>query len=336
MMQTLYIAIGLAAAATAAPLLYLRLFRVNIPRMSRRFYTDSTELYAQRFPLILRAFLTGNNGAVSPFCRMNDLRQKLERQIAPFYKGFAYEGTGMGFGARASLLPKPGQAFEKWISELDERHIYQYYVGLGWFLRIRYGFRTRAYRKWMASLNPQYALIVFDGVGFKTALFQYATTKRIWESFASFPPNHQRVCYQGMGRAIWFIKRFDLAQAMDEIGKWPSDFRCDAYSGLGLAVAYSFFDKLSYAGQAEREIPALYRAAFRQGMAFGWEARKLQNDSFWQEQLAKFTDSVTDRTEMYVSLVHKARQKLDNAGNANEGYYTRWMDETRLLMERVD
>ncbi len=321
------------AAVMLFPYLYLRLFHVNIPRMQRRFRGSGRNFFSRRFPLILHAFLTGNNRAAAPIYDADELSRSLDRDFDAFYRGFAYEGTGLAFGARAWLRPKPGRHFEYQMHRLAPKYLYQYYVGLGWFLHMRYGFRFGGYRRWLRTLDPRYAAIVFDGVGFKTFLFQYLQNKEVVRKFSRFDRHYQRVCFQGAGRALWFLHEFDLNKAIAEIQYLPSAYRQDVYSGLGLAVAYSIFDNMAFSEHAETQVPACYRLAFRQGLAFGWEARRLQDRDYWEQQIDKQSPSRSWRAERCVKAVHQAREMLDADGaGANDQYYARWMDETRIRM----
>lgn len=316
-------------------LLYLRLFHVNIPRMLLRFETSERySAYNVRFPNILDAFLGGNNRVIRPVIRMSGVRKFLETSDV-FYKGFAYEGTGMGFGAKASLWPGKGRRFESYIRQLDPNYLYQYYVGLGWWLHLRYHFRFRGYRKWLSTLDPRYASIVFDGVGFKTALFNLQLRAGVDAQFSAFPHDYIRVCYQGFGRGIWFAAKFQIDEAIEIISRVPEPFRKDAYSGLGLAIAYSFFDNIIFAFDAVLCVPVDDRTAFRQGIAFGWEARQLQDKTYWKRQLDKYPTDIADRARRYITYVHVAEQMLDYNDYTTQ-YYTRWMDGTRALIEKGD
>ncbi|PZD95719.1 hypothetical protein DNH61_12285 [Paenibacillus sambharensis] len=319
--------------AIAAPLLYLRLFQVNIPRMTRRFHFPENLLYSTRFPIILRAFLSGNNRVIRPFLRLQKVRASLESED-PFYKGFAYEGTGMGFGAKASLWPGRGRRFERYIRELDPLYLYQYYVGLGWWLHIRYRYRFGGYRKWMETLDPRYAHIVFDGVGFRAALFESQEDPSVHLQFEKFPLDCRRVCLQGYGRGLWFVSQFNLEAAVAAIEQLPASYRQDTYSGLGLAVAYSLFDRIPFGIESQARVPSGYRASYCQGMAFGWEARKLQSEGFWYEQLESFTDEYAKCAERYVDWVREAEVLMKHRAEDFGSYYTRWMDQMRMLLKQ--
>jgi hypothetical protein len=136
-----------------------------------------------------------------------------------------------------------------------------------------------------------------------------------------------------MGRGLWFVNGFDLEKTIEAIQRIPCNARNDAYSGLGIAVAYSLFDNLSFASQAELKMEESYRTAFRQGLAFGWEARKLQNEAYWAAQMEKFSYPLSHKAEQFIDCVHSAKKRLDDLGAAkNDHYYCKWMDETRILL----
>lgn len=313
------------------PSVYLSMFRQHIPRMQERFQTGYTgDIYSRRFPQILEAFLTGNNRVLRRFWKVNEVYSSLNKDFNPFYRGFAFEGAGMGMAVQASRYYGRAKRFEGMIQALSPHYIYQYYVGLGWYLNIRYGYRYGGYKPWVRKLNPQYAAIVFDGVGFRAALFRLEQNPLIHLKFERFPFNYSRVCYQGFGRGLWFVNRFQLASTVNEIQQLPMKYRNDAYSGLGLAVAYSFFDKIAFAVRAESLILHEHRPAFRQGVAFGWEARRLHDEQYWAAQLSRYPETLSNLAEWYVACVHQARGMDDE--EREQDRYVAWMDRTRELL----
>ncbi|MFC9775768.1 DUF1702 family protein [Paenibacillus chitinolyticus] len=332
-MQVIAVASAIGAfLAVLAPFIYLKAFHRSIPKMVAKFPLTHNVHYDRKFPQILRAFLSGSNWALKPVLPMSGLRAKLDNRFEPFYKGFAYEGAGMGLGVKSALFPSRGRRFEAYIHQLSPGYLYQYYVGLGWYLMIRHGFRYGGYKRWIKQLHPRYAPIVFDGAGFKTALFHYKKNKQIIQKFRHFPFSYQRVCYQGFGRCLWFLTEFDLQKTAAELENLPAEFRHDAYSGVGLAAAYSFFDQLAFAAHADKQIPEQYRPAFRQGLAFGWEARRLQDPVYWDEQLERYTYPVILKVTGFVDRVHEAVQLLGE-DDTEADYYLRWMDTVRSLLK---
>jgi len=310
--------------------LFSLLFRQNIPSMVRKFNADGADFYSERFSGVLHAFLSGHNRMLKPFLNISNERAGLDADFPPFYRGFAYEGAGMGLGARSSLWGG-GRSFEKSVHELSPASIYQYYVGLGWWLHIRFGYRLKGYRKWLKRLDKRYGPILFDGVGFKTGLFSYAQDPGVVNSFTSFPSDYQRVCYQGFGRSLWFQNKFRIEPVLEEIVHLSVSYRNDIYSGVGLAVAYSMFDKIELAFKIYRQIPQQYRSPFAQGMAFGWEARRMQDEAYWNNMLETCSIASEKTIKMWVDMVHKAGSAARH-GNA-ETHYVRWMDLTRHYID---
>ncbi|MVO98893.1 DUF1702 family protein [Paenibacillus lutrae] len=331
-METSITAAGLiAGTALIFPFLYLGLFRQNISKTIKRFSFSQDQAFNRKFHQVLKAFLTGSNGVLKPVLRMADVREELAHQFPPFYRGFAYEGVGLGLGVKASLSLGKGRRFESYLHQLSPGHLYQYYVGLGWYLSIRHRFDYEAMAGWLRQLDSRYAPIVFDGVGFKTALYHYRENKQIIQKLTSFPYPYQRVCYQGLGRSLWFLHEFDLKEVSAEIETLPSSFRNDAFSGAGIAVAYSMFDQVAHTAEADLQIPLAYRASFRQGLAFGWEARKLQDPAYWQRQMQICPSSVSTKVNHYVDCVHQAEQRIE--AGAAESYYFKWIEEARRILQ---
>jgi hypothetical protein len=320
----------LAALFLLFPWIYLTLFKQNITRTTMKFRLFGSGLFDKRFSEILRAFLTGNNRMLKMGLQVNREREYLDIAFDPFYRGFAFEGAGMGLGARCAMFGG-GEKFEQLMMKLSPKYVYQYYVGLGWYLHIRYGYKPQGYNQWISQLDPRFAPILFDGVGFKTGLFSKLGSLEAVSCFGSFTSEQARICLQGYGRSLWFQNRFNLQNAVMEINKQTFSDRDDLYSGLGLAVAYSFFDNMAYALSMYRLVPALHQAAFAQGVAFGWEARRLQHQDTWEETLDKYSSAISANIRLWISHIHQA--KVIAIQVEPQQFYTRWMDLTRHYIQ---
>ncbi|MEH6989586.1 DUF1702 family protein [Cytobacillus firmus] len=291
-------------------------------------FTYTHPVYAERFPIILRSFLSGSNAALSFILNMNRLRKYLENTFPSYYKGFAYEGVGMGFGIRASLSINNGKTFERYIKKLSPLHKYQYYVGLGWWLLIRYGYREDRYARWLRRVNPKYSLIALDGVGFRTGLFSPKDEFNSFNKFHHFKSKHQKVCFQGYGRSIWFRSEFRFEESMKELEYVPEEYKGDTLSGLGLAVAYSFFDQLDVSFNIYKSIPNSYKPSFAQGMAFGLEARRLQDPSYWKRTIRDLPELNSKYIQPWISIVHNVENRL-SSHKESDTFYLSWMNEVR-------
>ncbi|MGG1879144.1 DUF1702 family protein [Paenibacillus cisolokensis] len=315
--------------------LYRIVIRQNIPLMKQRFTGEDSSAFGIRFGRILHGFLRGHNLAANRLVPMKAIRSKLEAEFDSFYRGFAYEGTGMGFGARAMLRPgRRGRAFERYVYRLDPAHIYQYYVGLGWWLYSIYRFRPEPYQRWMRTMDPYYAPMLYDGVGFKAALFDYGINASLFDHLGRMGSSALRIGCQGYGRCLWFQCRYEIAPVLSVLKNAPIEVRQDVISGVGLAVAYSLFDNPGRVQGIYRMMPVLYQASFRQGMAFGWEARKRQNKTYWDEMTSTFDVVWRGKMEEGVQVVHLARELAGR--HSPETHYVRWMDKTRQLMKDYD
>ncbi|SDZ40520.1 DUF1702 family protein [Bacillus sp. 166amftsu] len=293
-----------------------------------RKFSYSTPIYSERFPLILKSFLSGSNATLAFILDMKKLRKYLECKFPSYYKGFAYEGAGMGFGIRASLSTNKAKAFEKYITKLSPLHKYQFYVGLGWWLLIRYGFQESKYEKWFEKLNAKYCLIALDGVGFRTGLYSLKNDNESFQQFEHLKTEYQRVCFQGFGRSIWFQSEFQIEESLKRIEFVPEKYKEDALSGLGLAVAYSFFDQLSKSFSIYNSLPMGYKSSFAQGMAFGLEARKLQDPIYWKKIIKELPELNKEYIHPWVQIVHKIENEL-SSHKVDSLFYLKWMDGVR-------
>ncbi|PEM43192.1 DUF1702 family protein [Bacillus toyonensis] len=296
--------------------------RQNIPKNVDYFDLKKRDFYEVRFEKILHAFLTGNNSVLRFNHSIKNLQKELDK-IDTFYRGFAYEGAGMGYGIRSTLSFNNGKKFERNINDLFSQHIYQYYVGLGWWLHIRYGNSPNGYNKWINQMKSKLAPVVFDGVGFRSGLFR----THHMPNFNVFNETQQRICYQGFGRSIWFTNRYNIDLVLQDLEGIDKRNLPDTFSGIGLAVAYSMFDDISLGLKIKEKIPHEFQSAFAQGMAFGWEARSLQNQYYWNTVLNEVSGEEKRIVEAAIKVVHDIRDCIQHVDKKD--YYVRWMDLTR-------
>jgi hypothetical protein len=191
------------------------------------------------------------------------------------FRGFAYEGAGMGFAVRDALPFGRGGRNARFIEGRAGNHDYMVYVGVGWAM-------ARVPRFTWPRLELGDALLrwlALDGYGFHQAYFhtgryvhdQYREQGLPWPSGgASWCVD--KVVDQGIGRAMWFVGGADPRVVADMIDSFPEERRADLYSGSGLAA--------TYAGAAdEGELRAFrsragdYLPNLAQGSAFAATAR---------------------------------------------------------------
>ncbi|MEH1101386.1 DUF1702 family protein [Micromonospora sp. CPCC 205561] len=191
------------------------------------------------------------------------------------FRGFAYEGAGMGFAVRDALRPGRPRHVRSLLSGRGDAHVYMIYVGVGWAMarvpRIRWG--------QLHAPDPLLRWLVLDGYGFHQAYFhtdRYVRGQYRHENFpwpADGPRGYAaRVIDQGVGRAMWFVGGTDADVVSDLIAAFPAHRRADLYAGAGLAATYA-------GGVTEAELRRFreragdHRIDLAQGSAFAAGAR---------------------------------------------------------------
>jgi enediyne biosynthesis protein E3 len=193
------------------------------------------------------------------------------------FKGFAYEGAGMGFALVDAMTPGRPWRSAAFLAGPGDPHVYMAYVGIGWALaRLPRPLWRRASA---AATDPLLRWLVLDGYGFHQAYFrtdEYVFGRRPIDAFP-WPPEGPagyaaRVVDQGIGRATWFVAGADPKLAADLIDAFPAARRQDLYSGAGLAATYA-------GGVSEQELRLFQRRAgehapfVAQASAFAAQAR---------------------------------------------------------------
>jgi hypothetical protein len=206
---------------------------------------------------------------------VEDAEERLE-QLPVYFRGFAYEGAGMGFAMRDGM-PFGGRLTAEFLAGRGDDHVYIVYVGIGWALaRLP---RMRWAKVTAAASDPLLRWLVLDGYGFHQAYFH--TKKYVEEQYQEpdFPwPGGPAGSYsqhgidQGIGRAMWFVAGSDPDLCATMIEKFAPERHADLYSGAGLASTYA-------GGANEDELGVLWeragahRSYVAQGSAFAAECR---------------------------------------------------------------
>jgi hypothetical protein len=200
-------------------------------------------------------FLTGYAYAVEERT-VDDAEERLETIPEPF-RGFAYEGAGMGLAMLDGLPFGGGGRVERLLAGRGRNHSYMVCVGVGWAMARLPRFRWAA----VTPPDPLLRWLVLDGYGFHQAYFK--TRRYVHEHYREpdFPwpvggpaGYADRALDQGIGRAMWFVGGTDPNVVADLIDRFPEERRADLYSGSGLAATYA-------GGGDESELDVLWRRA---------------------------------------------------------------------------
>lgn len=241
---------------------------------TRGFHDKSPEA-RELLETVGKMFLTGYAYAVEARTPA-EAEQRLET-LPRQYRGFAYEGAGMGFAMLDGLHFGHSHHVADFLDGRAGHHVYMVYVGVGWALARLPRFRWKAVTANVP--DPLLRWLVLDGYGFHQAYFK--TDKYVHRHFRerAFPwpaegprAYSDRVVDQGIGRAMWFVGGTDPHLVADMIDKFPEERRADLYAGSGLAASYA-------GGVNEEELWTFLRRAqnhvpqVSQGSAFAATAR---------------------------------------------------------------
>jgi hypothetical protein len=196
-------------------------------------------------------------------------------QVPARFRGFAYEGAGMGYAVRDALPIGGSHHYADFLAGRAKNHEYMAWVGVGWALARVPKFTWKGF----VCEDPLMRYLVHDGYGFHQAYFkteqyvrqQYRETTFKWsqDEYAWYAP---RAIDQGIGRAMWFVCGTDPDLVVDTFEGFALERRADLYAGAGLAATYA-------GGVDEEELRRFwqrageYRPQVAQGAAFGATAR---------------------------------------------------------------
>ncbi|MPZ81272.1 MAG: DUF1702 family protein [Actinophytocola sp.] len=218
-------------------------------------------------------FLGGYAAAVeaSSVADARDRLAKVERR----YRGFAYEGAGMGYAVLDGLPLGHRHHAADFLAGPAADQVYIVYCGIGWAMARLPRFRWPK----AGDLDPLLRWLVLDGYGFHQAYFH--TRRYVHEHFQDprFPwpgdasdPYANRAIDQGIGRALWFVGCTDVDEVAALVSRYPAERHGDLWAGVGLASTYacgaSRDDLVRLAEHAGEHRPQL-----AVGAAFAAEAR---------------------------------------------------------------
>ncbi|HLZ57189.1 MAG TPA: DUF1702 family protein [Ktedonosporobacter sp.] len=152
------------------------------------------------------------------------------------WRGFAYEGAGVGFAVFDYLLPWR-KRLQTFVRGPGAPYIIPVYIGAGLALG---KFHSRRPEQFLERLeNPAFRWMVMDGYGFHQGFFsprRYIEERAIP---AHLSPYARRVFDQGLGRSIWFATGENIDQVATTIATFPEARQADLWSGAGFACAYA-------------------------------------------------------------------------------------------------
>jgi len=224
-------------------------------RLDKRGFHEKNAEARERLETVGEMFMRGYAFAAEARTA-DDATARLETDVPSDYRGFAYEGAGMGFAIRDTLRSVRSPLLPSFLEGGGKPHKYMVYVGVGWAMA---RLPRPLWRKATASASdPLLRWLLLDGYGFHQAYFK--TRRYVDEQYQdpNFPwpvpglsAYANRVIDQGIGRAMWFVCGTDPNLLADRIAEFPQARRADLFSGSGLAA--------TYAGSVDRDELLAYR-----------------------------------------------------------------------------
>ncbi|MEV5878819.1 DUF1702 family protein [Streptomyces sp. NPDC052101] len=213
-----------------------------------------------------RAFLEGFNHSVD--ARNADALGTVLGGVPEEFRGFAFEGAGMGCALLDVLTLSRGRRLRQLIEGAGTDYPHLIHVGAGWaFGKLRLS-PWRALR----AGDPLLRWLAWDGFGFYQAFFDSDRVVAKQRIERGLDPWQRAVRDQGLGRCLWFHECADPEALGLRVAEFPRWRRADLWSGIGLAAVYA-------GGADQGELRALveaadgYRAHLAQGAAFACGAR---------------------------------------------------------------
>lgn len=184
-----------------------------------------------RFEPVAHSLVEGYHATLED-SRLETLVPRLD-QVAPEFRGFAYEGAGMGLGALDMIGPWK-RRMDEFIAGPGGPFAHPVYVGVGLALaRMK-----RQPESYVERLDPLLGWVIVDGYGFHEGFFRrkkYIDGHAIPTRLSSYA---QRIFDQGLGRAIWFSCGAVLDRVVPMVEGFQPGRHADLWSGVGLASAY--------------------------------------------------------------------------------------------------
>lgn len=213
-----------------------------------------------------RSFLEGFNRAVS--VRGPEALGAALDEIPEDFRGFAYEGAGMGCALLDLLTFSRGRKLRALLDGPGADYPHMIHVGAGW------GSAKLRLRPWrgLSGGDPMLRWLAWDGFGFYQGFFHSDRVVAGRQLEGGLGPHQRAFRDQGLGRCLWFHECADPEALGLRVAEFPEWRRADLWSGIGLAAVYAGGATLDELHALAREADG-YRDHLAQGAAFACAAR---------------------------------------------------------------
>lgn len=292
--------------------------------VSKLGFIVTTEQNREKVSSIGASFLTGFN-AMLRYRDLAQVRAECEK-FSPFYKPFCYEGSAMGFPLKAFFSFRySGADFERVTREVNDKYLYLYYCGLGFWYGVRYKNNVAKIERLIGHLHPVYRYLCYDGFGFKLGFNDYLEDPTVVDKCLECQGYGKHACFQGFGRSLWFVYMDAPELLFNKIGELEEEYRGDCYAGLGLAVAFTNTDGLDFPFEFADRIDDRYKTDYFQGLTWAFVARHMNDSLYFSDQMKGLSD---ERRGMILRSIAACDQCFDQVDS-----YQAWRECT---MERIE
>lgn len=152
------------------------------------------------------------------------------------WRGFAYEGVGLGLALFDVLRPRGG-SLPAYVAALPDTYAISAYIGAGMALAMLRSRRPEAFLARQDQLVFRW--MIMNGYGFFRGFFaqrRFIEQQALVDGLSAYG---RRMFDQGLGRAIWFARRGDIAQIIATLAGFPAARLPDLWNGVGFTCAYA-------------------------------------------------------------------------------------------------
>ncbi|HEV7784465.1 MAG TPA: DUF1702 family protein [Thermoanaerobaculia bacterium] len=251
---------------------------------ARRRFRGEAGAVRDRLERVGQTFVQGYHAALAEE-RPAPLAERIDAEVERDFRGFAYEGAGMGLALLDTLIPGRRAARNRlalFLAGPAAAHTYIVHVGAGWVMA-RLPVSPERYLARLA--DPLLRWLALDGYGFHEGFFRWPKSVTRQQVPRRLHGYARRGFDQGLGRSLWFIDGADVERLPGTIGAFPASRQPDLWGGLGLACGYA-------GGRTLAEIEALlaasgpYAPMLAQGVVFAAKARQRAGNPTPQTELA--------------------------------------------------
>ena len=224
------------AGSQALGSLRQRLFGISLDEttVAKRGFLVGDEGIRENLEKVGRIFVEGYHGALRD-PNPQTLAAYLNTAIENEYRGFAFEGAGMGLALLDMLTPWPSNRVQRLLDGPGNNHYYMIHVGVGWALARLH----RRVERVLQRLDPVVGWLAVEGYGFHETYFYATKTIAKQERPKQLTGYAQRAFDQGIGRCLWFVCGSDVERIAATINAFSLARHPDLWAGVGLSSAYA-------------------------------------------------------------------------------------------------